>query len=587
MAIGFCAPGSEVTKLAVERDCTLTQKPAHDGPLLAWLRIHNATLSPQERNLVVSPYYHANVAVYRSTQDHWALSQEGGSALGGRAASASLGGHRFPIQLLPGDTQLLVRVQSHTPKIAHLLLDLEVRSHPSTEQLWLALHMGMLLMMLLLVLIGWLITPSMLQFRLLVMTALVPVSVVIGSGALFLLWPEASPHWWSMVVFNACNVLRLASLSWIYEAMISPYQRRNLYPRLNHLLYGLSWLTAGLFIIGWPQTGWLLTMLVLVLALAIPALGLYTAIDMPPRLKRILRGYLLLLFLLYVGAILIMVLAQGRNNWPVYLSRVIDLSLPLVMLATVLLRNKVIEQEFQRTKAVLDSQTVALESERQSRHEKRMLLDMLTHEIKNPLASISFAITTLSQSKEGRQGQTPRRLENISRSVETIDQIIERCNLANGIEDERIAPRLEAMDLTLVLQDLIASSPQASRLTLPVQEMAPVMSDPYLLKVIAANLIDNALKYALPDSPILVEPFTITAKPRGWGFRVSNAIDPGMTPDPQLLFERYYRHPLAQQLRGSGLGLSICRQICELLGGRIDYQCQHDHITFELRFETT
>lgn len=585
MAIGFCAPETDVAKVEVERDCTLTQKQAGKGPLLVWLRIHNAHTAPQARFLAVLPYYHGKVTIYSAAGSDWLQTHEGGAAFGGQAASASLGGHRFLLTLPPGSSQWLVKVQSHAPKIALIRLNLEERDKPlNPEQMWLAAHLGMLLMVLLLVAISYLTSPSELQLRLLVLTALVPLSVSIGSGALFLLWPQASYYWWGTVIFNASNLLRMTCLAWIYAAMIGPYQRGRMYPRANTLMYAISWLVVLAFAVGWQEVGWLLVPLAMVLALIAPALGLFSAAGMPTRLRWILQGYLAFLFLSLAAMIL---LVKEQSNLPIYITRLIDLSWPLGMLVTVLFRNKVMEQEFQRTKAVLDSQTVALESERQSRHEKRMLLDMLTHEIKNPLASISFAITTLSQTKEGRQGQTPRRLENISRSVETIDQIIERCNLANGIEDERIVPRLETIRLERLLQDLMEASPQSARLALASGAIPRVMTDPYLLRVVAANLIDNALKYAPPDSRVLVEPFvSASVKTRGWGFRVSNAIDPAMTPDPQQVFERYYRHPLAQQLRGSGLGLSICRQICELLGGRIDYQCQHDRVCFEVCFET-
>lgn len=588
MTLRFCAGGKDLAQLQVERDCTNTRKPSHDGVVLVWLRVHNTTPQVRERDLAVSPYYHSQIDVYRWQQGEWLLSQQGGSSLGGRAVSASLGGHRFALTLPPGDTQWLVRVQSLTPKIPHIWMDLEDRQRSlSNEQLWLALHIGMVLMLLLLVLIGWAIKRTRLQFRLMVLTALVPVSVLIGSGAIYQLWPQASPYWWGSVVFSISHALRLTCLPWIYETMVSPYQQTQLYRHLNRLIYACAGLTMMSAVAGWQQLSWLLILLLMVLAPTVPALGLYTAVNMLPHLKRILYAYLAGLLVLSVGAIAGMALTQGHSNLPVYISRVIDLSLPLGMLVTVLLRNKVIDREYKRIQAVLDAQTIALESERQSRREKRMLLDMLTHEIKNPLASISFAISSLSQSQEGRQGQAPRRLQNITSSVETIDQIIERCNLANGIEDERISPRLESVNLPRLLQDLISSSLQAARLSMPTavaQQL--VRSDPYLLRVIAANLIDNALKYASPNSTVLVESFVnADDKHWHWGFRVSNAIEPSMQPDPEQVFKRYYRHPLAQQLRGSGLGLSICRQICQLLGGQIRCDCRENHITFEVRFE--
>lgn len=157
----------------------------------------------------------------------------------------------------------------------------------------------------------------MLQFRLLAMIGLVPVSVGIGSGALFLIWPDASPYWWGTVVFNATNVLRLTCLAWIFDAMVGGFQTGPAYRRLNGLLYANAWLAVALFAADQVQAGWGLTGIAMAAALAVPAYGLHAAQGLPPRLKRLLQVYLSGLLLLLVGAIASMMLSRGRGNVPV------------------------------------------------------------------------------------------------------------------------------------------------------------------------------------------------------------------------------------------------------------------------------
>jgi len=101
------------------------------------------------------------------------------------------------------------------------------------------------------------------------------------------------------------------------------------------------------------------------------------------------------------------------------------------------------------------------------------------------------------------------------------------------------------------------------------------------LQIILTNLIENALKYSPAKTKIkvIVEELTTINNPR-IRITIVNAIHPDLIPDPKSIFERFYRHPLAQETRGSGLGLYICKELCHVLGGTIEYR----HISNEVHF---
>jgi two-component system OmpR family sensor kinase len=92
--------------------------------------------------------------------------------------------------------------------------------------------------------------------------------------------------------------------------------------------------------------------------------------------------------------------------------------------------------------------------------------------------------------------------------------------------------------------------------------------DEDLVRLLVANLIDNALKYS-PDGGII----EVTIKPVQRTARLSVSDNgPGIPPeDLERIFERFYRgeRPRHNQPPGTGLGLSICRWIAEAHGGRI------------------
>jgi len=583
----FCSEVSGDLPKNRDQQCQRTAIHTHPDALQAWLVIQKSGSQEQLRSLLVAPYYHGLVEIFKLNNGSWELIQSGGSSLGGGAASASLGGHRFTLRLASERSDLLVRISGNTTGVRHIAIDLEDNPHGLNKaQGLLVLHLGMLMMMVALMLISWLTDPSVLGLRLLLLTFFALLSVLIGSGTVYLVWPSASPHWWGIVIFNASTALRLVCLAWIYEAMLQAFQPGELYRTLNRCLYGLAFFACVAFAIDLVRLGWLINIFLLVAVFVVIFIGIRKAADMPEELKRILWVYWLGAVLMSMLAIVGMWFAEGNNQVPIYLSRGIDIFMPLGMLATVLLRNKVAEQEFLRTKEALDSQRFALESERQSRQEKHMLLDMLTHEIKNPMATIRLAVTNLLQSRAHQADPLLRRLENIENSVTTIDQILEHCNLANSIEDERIRPQMQWVDLAKFLAEEIASLLPERRLTLESSPNLSILTDPYLLHFVALNLFENALKYSAPMTPIEVVPFEENnGRVRACGWRISNSVASNMMPDIDRIFERYYRHPLAQVSRGSGLGLSICRQICTLLGGQINCRLVSTQIIFEVAFE--
>lgn len=133
-----------------------------------------------------------------------------------------------------------------------------------------------------------------------------------------------------------------------------------------------------------------------------------------------------------------------------------------------------------------------------------MLLDMLTHEIKNPLVSIRFAIRNLGRIGQEQTDVSARKLQGIQASVQSIDEIIDRCNLANGLEDESVEPQSEPVDIGRLVSDLLQASEQRDRFELSCESKPVIQSDPYLIRIVIANLLDNANKYAVTRSMVSV-----------------------------------------------------------------------------------
>jgi two-component system sensor histidine kinase KdpD len=96
--------------------------------------------------------------------------------------------------------------------------------------------------------------------------------------------------------------------------------------------------------------------------------------------------------------------------------------------------------------------------------------------------------------------------------------------------------------------------------------LPPVRMDFVLIEQVLVNLLENAIKYSPPGSPIEIEGCL-----EGSQVKIS-VLDHGMGIPPEDLekiFEKFYRSPHQNRPGGTGLGLSICKGIVEAHGGRI------------------
>ena len=97
-------------------------------------------------------------------------------------------------------------------------------------------------------------------------------------------------------------------------------------------------------------------------------------------------------------------------------------------------------------------------------------------------------------------------------------------------------------------------------------ELPLVPLDSVLIEQVLLNLLDNALKYTPPGSPLALtawataEAVTVEVADRG----------PGLPPgEEQRIFEKFYRVRGSAQPSGTGLGLTICRGLVEAHGGQM------------------
>ena len=171
--------------------------------------------------------------------------------------------------------------------------------------------------------------------------------------------------------------------------------------------------------------------------------------------------------------------------------------------------------------------------------------------------------------------EVTRRVDNIGRATDSMSAIVDRC-----IELERLDRGEQSIHLSeCILLDVVTAldvvcGPDNPRLRIELNDVDSVLADRHLLEVALGNLLDNALKYALPGAPITLRS---DAEQRGGkpGFRLSvdNRVAAGSAPGAGQVFVRYFRGANAHDVSGTGLGLYLTRELARLQGGDADYRC--------------
>jgi signal transduction histidine kinase len=87
-----------------------------------------------------------------------------------------------------------------------------------------------------------------------------------------------------------------------------------------------------------------------------------------------------------------------------------------------------------------------------------------------------------------------------------------------------------------------------------------------MLRQVVGNLLRNAAQYG-GDDPIGV---TVRTGNEDVSVEVVNGGEPLTAEERRHVFERFYRGRSARAVDGVGLGLALSREICEVLGGRIE-----------------
>lgn len=233
-----------------------------------------------------------------------------------------------------------------------------------------------------------------------------------------------------------------------------------------------------------------------------------------------------------------------------------------------------------------------MERLRYADRERRELIANISHDLRNPLATVQGYLETLAERDAGLDPAERRRYyEILLSSIRSVPRLVDDLFELSKLDDPDARPHVEPFSLSELVQDVVVGwRERALDQGIRIEADEPdglflVEGDVAMIERLLDNLIRNAIAHTPRDGRV-----TVAVERRDAAVRVT-VSDTGRgiaTGDVERVFDRFYigDRSRTRSREGSGLGLAICKRIVEIHGGTIGVESaagQGSKFHFELR----
>jgi two-component system phosphate regulon sensor histidine kinase PhoR len=193
----------------------------------------------------------------------------------------------------------------------------------------------------------------------------------------------------------------------------------------------------------------------------------------------------------------------------------------------------------------------------------------VSHELRTPLARLLTLLETATLPGEDVAPLVDQAQREVEQITELIDEVLFLSELESGGRVVVLGATVARPVLEEALQELEERAARAGvELRLDCDPHAELGIRPRMLRVVARNLAENAIRYAGPGTT-----FALAVETSADGLVALTGRDDGIgVEESELprLFERFYRADRARASRGTGLGLAIVKHIVTQAGGAVE-----------------
>ncbi|MDD6768582.1 MAG: response regulator [Coriobacteriaceae bacterium] len=315
-----------------------------------------------------------------------------------------------------------------------------------------------------------------------------------------------------------------------------------------------------------------------------------------------------LMLLIPADAIAVNTMSMLGSTVTILLACFVGLTVLLVLAALSLLRVRSVRQqvqaeqeinkELQRLKQAAEDALCIAESANKS---KSTFLSNMSHDIRTPMNAV-IGYATLAAANPGDEEKVKDYLGKILSSSNHLLSLINDILDMSRIESGKIRLEETEVNLSDVLHDIktiISTQVNAKQLDLFMDVLDVTDEDVYCDKMrlnqILLNLISNAVKFTPPGGQVSVRIAQIHNAPAGTGIYQIRVKDTGIGMSPEFaerIFEPFERERTStvSRTQGTGLGMAICKNIVDMMGGTIELATEQGKgsefvITLKLRLQ--
>ncbi|GEM_PF-651153 len=203
-------------------------------------------------------------------------------------------------------------------------------------------------------------------------------------------------------------------------------------------------------------------------------------------------------------------------------------------------------------------------------------INNISHEIRTPLASITGFSKILISKKQSPE-ESKETADQIQQAANRLYNLISDFLQINKIDSENWLVHCEPCDVGELIKNTVdefSSLYKEHKISYKIIDNYPIIhTDSKLFRQVLDNLVSNAIKYS-PGGGAVTISLTMSQDKKELMISVSD-IGVGIEREeiPQI-FNRFYRshNPDIKNISGSGLGLSICKEIVTSLNGRVNVE---------------
>lgn len=206
-------------------------------------------------------------------------------------------------------------------------------------------------------------------------------------------------------------------------------------------------------------------------------------------------------------------------------------------------------------------------------------ISSLAHDIRTPLTGAFGYVQLAEECMDGKKREYY--LQVVKKRLSELEEMLEEMFLYTKLTSEDFELNLEKLQVLPLLSDcLLNLYPKfekagiAPQVTFEAEDFS-VMADREALRRVFLNLFTNVLVHG-------AEPFTIVQNRNRLLF--TNPVSEGEEPNPEQLFDRFYKSAPARSRGSSGLGLFIVRELMRKMGGDAGAQLEDGQLEIALHF---